>query len=91
VIPSPHFFFCLAEDILSRKITKLVEDGRLEQIKATRNTLNPSHSLYVDDIMIYCNGKQAGLDALSELFTRYALASGQIIIARKSTIFHGSI
>jgi hypothetical protein len=41
--------------------------------------------------MVYCKGKQSCLLALKETFTRYALASGQMIKANKSTIFSGSI
>jgi hypothetical protein len=41
--------------------------------------------------MVYCNGRQSNLVALKNLFSRYALASGQMVNARKSTIFSGSI
>lgn len=41
--------------------------------------------------MIFCKGKMSGLTALSELFQRYALNSGQIINNSKSTIYSGSI
>jgi hypothetical protein len=37
--------------------------------------------------MVYCNGKHSNLVALKNLFTRYALASGQVVSASKSTIF----
>jgi hypothetical protein len=83
--------FCIAEDVLSRQITKLVENGQLMPIKGTRSVMVPSHSLYADDVMIYCNGKQSNLIALKKLFTRYALASGQVVNVSKSTIYSGSI
>ncbi|XP_024636247.1 uncharacterized protein [Medicago truncatula] len=89
--PLSPLLFCIAEDVLSRSISKLVEDGKLDLIQASRNVSLPSHSLYADDIMVYCKGKHSCLIALKELFQRYALASGQMISASKSIIFSGSI
>jgi hypothetical protein len=77
--------------VLSRGISKLVSDGRLDLIKATRNTQVPSHCLYADDIMLFCNGKMSSLNALKDLFVRYANCSGQVINAAKSTIYSGGI
>nr|ABN09154.1 RNA-directed DNA polymerase (Reverse transcriptase) [Medicago truncatula] len=54
--PLSPLLFCLAEDVLSRSLTKLVEQGKLKQMRGTRNCLVPSHILYADDIMIFCNG-----------------------------------
>jgi hypothetical protein len=89
--PLSPLLFCLAEDVLSRGITKLVESGKLELIKGTRHMNLPSHTLYADDIMIFCKGKVSNIDALLELFDRYAACSGQCINPAKSTIFGGSI
>lgn len=69
----------------------MVEDGRLELVRGPRNTLLPSHVLYADDIMVFCNGKVSGLQALQDLFKEYALSSGQMISSNKSTIYSGSI
>ena len=69
----------------------MVEDGRLELVRGPRNTLIPSHVLFVDDIMVFCNGKASGLQALQDLFKEYALSSSQMISANKSTIYSGSI
>lgn len=46
---------------------------------------------YADDIMVYCKGKMSGLEALKNLFTRYASCSGQIMNIRKSSIHAGGI
>jgi hypothetical protein len=89
--PLSPLLFCLAEDVLSRGITKLVESGKLELIKGTRHMNLPSHTLYADDIMIFCKGNFSNIDALLELFDRYAACSGQCINPAKSTIFGGSI
>ncbi|MCI10142.1 RNA-directed DNA polymerase (Reverse transcriptase), partial [Trifolium medium] len=81
----------LAEEVLSRGITKLVADGKVDLIKASRNNYVPSHCLYADDIMVFCRGKLSCLQALKNLFTDYANCSGQVINASKSTIYSGGI
>jgi hypothetical protein len=89
--PLSPLLFCLAEDVLSRSISKLVSDGKLYLIKGTRNFMVPSHSFYANDLMIFCKGTLSGLKALKELFIAYALESRQVINTSKSTIYSGSI
>jgi hypothetical protein len=89
--PLSPLLFCLAEDVLSRSISKLVKEGKLELIKGTRHCSVPSHSFYADDLMIFCKGKMSGLIALKELFQTYASISGQVINCSKSTIYSNSI
>ncbi|KAK2411057.1 hypothetical protein QL285_046381 [Trifolium repens] len=89
--PLSPLLFCLAEEVLSRGISKLVTDGNIELIKGARNTFVPSHCLYADDIMVFCSGKISSLNALKNLFVRYANCSGQVINAAKSTIYSGGI
>lgn len=74
--PLSPLLFCIAEDVLSRGITKLVEDGKIDLIRASRQANIPSHCLYADDIMVYCKGKMSSLEALKDLFTNYANCSG---------------
>jgi hypothetical protein len=74
--PLSPLLFCLAEEVLSRGISKLVTDGKLDLIKGSRHSNIPSHCLYVDDIMVFCRGKFSGLQALKSLFTNYANCSG---------------
>jgi len=83
--------FCIAEDVLSRGLSKLVEEGKLDLIKASNHHNIPSHVLYADDIMLFCKGKLSCIKNLQNLFTDYALCSGQIINAHKSTLYSGSI
>lgn len=59
-------------------------------IKGSRNMPLPSHTMYADDIMIFCKGKFSNIEALQHLFQRYALNSGQCVNPSKSTIFAGS-
>lgn len=79
--------FCLAEEALSRGISKLVEDGEVDLISSSRGTQVPSHCFYADDLMVFCKGKVSNLEALKSLFTRYANCSGQIINASKSFFY----
>jgi hypothetical protein len=83
--------FCLAEEVLSRGITRLVNEGKLKLIKGTRTAPIPSHILYADDVMLFCKGTAANMQTLSQFFQRYANVSGEIINPQKSTIFGGSI
>lgn len=89
--PLSPLLFCLAEEVSSMGINKLVEDGKIKLISGSRNTQIPSHCFYADDIMIYCRENLESLQALQNLFTRYANCAGQVISARKSTIFAGGI
>jgi hypothetical protein len=89
--PLSPLLFCLAEEVMSRSISRLMSQGTLNQIKGTRNVRVPSHSFYADDLMIFCKGSLNGLRYLKELFNLYAIESGQVINNSKSTIFSGSI
>lgn len=89
--PLSPLLFCIAEEVLSRGISKLVDDHKIDLIGSSRGACIPSHCLYADDIMVYCRGKTSNLQALKALFTDYANCSGQFISAPKSTIYSGGI
>jgi len=89
--PLSPLLFCLAEEVLSRGISQLVLDGKIDLISGSRHMQVPSHCFYADDLMLFCKAKFSSLEALKQLFTRYALASGQIINASKSSIYVGGI
>jgi len=89
--PLSPLLFCIAEEVLSRSIKKLVDDGKVEQIAASRSKLIPSHYFYDDDLMVYCKGKLSSLESLKEIFTRYANCSGQIVNINKSSIHVGGV
>lgn len=89
--PLSPLLFCIAEDVLSRAITHLVEKGKVSLISSSRHHNFPSHVLYADDVMVFCKGNIASVNALKDLFWTYATASGQHINPAKSTIYAGSI
>ncbi|PNX96059.1 ribonuclease H [Trifolium pratense] len=89
--PLSPLLFCLAEEVLSRGLTKLVNDGHLKLIKGTRSNHIPSHILYADDVMLFCKGTSANINVLTDFFAKYAQISGQYVNPLKSTIFAGSM
>lgn len=89
--PLSPLLFCLAEEVMSRSITKLVRKGTLSLIQGSRNNPAPSHILYADDIMIFCKGTAANIHALTDLFINYSQVSEQFVNPQKSLIFARSI
>jgi len=77
--PLSPILFYIAKDVLSRNITKLVEQGKHDLIKGTRSIQVPSYSLYAGDVMLFCKGEISSINALIHLFNLYALAYGQLI------------
>jgi hypothetical protein len=78
--PLSPLLFCIAEEALDRGITHLVETGKLTLIKGARGTLVPSHVMYVDDLMIFCKGSISNINNLKDLFYKYGMASGQLLV-----------
>lgn len=88
--PLSPLLFCLAEEILSRGISKLVESGQLQLMTGPRDFRMPSHVLYADDIMVVCRASKNILSNLLNLFKAYEQASGPVISKDKSKFFLGS-
>lgn len=89
--PLSPLLFCTVEDVLSRGIAKQVQEGKVELINGSRQQYIPSHTLYADDVMVFCKGKITCINELKQLFTDYANCSGQLINPSKSLIFSNSI
>jgi hypothetical protein len=77
--------------VLSKRVTKLVDEGKDDLIKASRQAQIPSHCFYVDDLMVFCKGNFSSLEALKDLFTRYDRCSGQVMNLNKSYIYVGVV
>ncbi|KAL6224666.1 hypothetical protein ACLB2K_003521 [Fragaria x ananassa] len=54
--PLSPLLFCLAEEVLSRGILRLVDLGHVQTISSPRAVKVPSHVLFADDIMVFCKG-----------------------------------
>ncbi|XP_058742694.1 uncharacterized protein LOC131615239 [Vicia villosa] len=89
--PLSPLLFCLAEEVLSRGISNLVENNLINLIKATKTAFVPSHTLYADDIMIFCRGDIKSITAIAKLLNDYASCSGQICNTSKSLIYAGGM
>lgn len=76
---------------MSRSISKIVLDGHLKLFKGPKNSTMPQYCFYVDDLIVYCNGRLSNLNAPKEVLCRYSSCSGQFINADKSTVFKGII
>jgi len=48
--------FCLVEEVLSRGISKLVNDKNVLHMASPQGYLTLFHILYADDIFIFCRG-----------------------------------
>jgi len=83
--------FCLAEEVISRSLSKLVRENKLKLINGTSDLHIPSHILYADDMMLFCKGTSSNINVLKNVFIRYAEVSGQMVNPQKSFIYAGSI
>jgi len=63
--------FCLVEEVLSRGISKLVNDKKILHMASLQGYLTPSHILYVDDIFVFCRGDIKSLRNLSIFLKTY--------------------
>jgi len=63
--PLSPLLFCLAEEVLSRGISKLVNDKKILHMASPQGYLTPSHILYVDEIFVFCIGDTKSLRNLS--------------------------
>ncbi|KAM5549757.1 hypothetical protein ABKV19_000925 [Rosa sericea] len=59
--PLSPLLFCLAEEVLSRGILRLVYIGHVQAISSPRPVKVPSHVLFADDIMVFCKGDKRSL------------------------------
>ncbi|CAL0332867.1 unnamed protein product [Lupinus luteus] len=88
--PLSPILFCLAEDVLSRGITKLLSERKISTISGPKGIQTPSHVLYADDIFIFCKVKRREILQLTSLIHIYVDASGQCVNASKSKFYTAS-
>ncbi|KAL6144809.1 hypothetical protein ACLB2K_055499 [Fragaria x ananassa] len=85
--PLSPLLFCLAEEALSRGISYLMNSGQLHPISSPRGTRAPSHSLFADDIIVFCRGDRRSLAVIMDFLGEYGVNSGQVINKAKSQVF----
>lgn len=89
--PLSPLLFCIAEDVLSRVISHIVQTGDLLPIASPKGFQMPSHVLYADDILIFCRGTRENVQNISNLFSVYGDAPGQLISLAKCKYYAGNI
>jgi len=77
--------FCLVDDVLSRGISKLVNDNMILHMASPKAYLTLSHILYVDDIFVFCRANNKSLKYLSIFLRKYGDFSGQYVNNSKSS------
>lgn len=85
--PLSPLLFCLAEEMLSRGITSLVENNNLIPMASPRNFGTPTHILYADDIFVFCRGAKKNITILMTFFHSYREVSGQLIVRKNVNSF----
>ncbi|XP_026451437.1 uncharacterized protein LOC113351711 [Papaver somniferum] len=88
--PLSHILFIIAEDVLSRNIQKMVIEHKIQPM-VVRNGFHPTHLLFADDILLFCNGSKRSITNLKSLLVDYQAASGQIINADKMEYMQSSL
>ncbi|KAL6146659.1 hypothetical protein ACLB2K_057337 [Fragaria x ananassa] len=87
--PLSPLLFCLAEEVLSRGILRLVDLGHVQTISSPRAVKVPSHVLFADDIMVFCKGDKRSLVSLMAFFEEYGINSGQLVSKAKTRVYLG--
>lgn len=59
--PLSPLIFCIIEEVLSRSISILVDQGKFKYIPVPRGFVIPSHRLYVNDVMIFYRGNKSSI------------------------------
>ena len=87
--PLSPLLFCFAEEVLSRCISKLVNDKKILHMASPQVYLTPSHILYNDDIFVFCRGRgdNKSLRNLSIFLKTYDDFSGQYVNNSTSSFF----
>ncbi|XP_042509284.1 uncharacterized protein LOC122084933 [Macadamia integrifolia] len=89
--PISPMLFIIAEEVLSRGLSSLVQCKELRAIHGPRGTATPGHILFADDIFIFTNTSLRYVRTLKKFLMKYQDFSGQCISLKKSKLFLGKI
>lgn len=89
--PLSPILFGIAEDVLSRLMSKAVDNGQIAPMNFCRGVSFPSHILYADDIIIFCSATTRNIHGVAAVLQRYATASGQICNPAKSKVYYAKV
>jgi len=85
--PLSPLLFYLAEEVLSRDMSKLVNDKKILRMASPQGYLTPSHILYGDDIFVFCRGDNKSFRNFSIFLKTYGDFSGQYVNNSKTSFF----
>lgn len=89
--PIAPSLFIIAEEVLSRSLTRAFQSGLVDWYASPRNCPNISHLLFADDTLIFCKGNIISIRNLLKILNAYERALGQLINEGKSGFFIHSI
>jgi hypothetical protein len=81
---SPLLFLLVAEG-LSKAIDTTTRAGNFQGIQVAPG-MRITHLLFVDDVLIFCNGRVGDAEILADILNLFRLATGMQINSQKSTI-----
>ncbi|KAK2664738.1 hypothetical protein Ddye_003312 [Dipteronia dyeriana] len=88
--PLSPLLFGIAEDFLSRLLSRMVDFSQLLPISSPRGFSAPTHLLYADDVLIFCRGTVLNLKNIMSAFEVYGNISSQLVNWGKSSNYFGS-
>ena len=70
--PLSPLLFCVAEEVLSRRLSRAAATGEISPLFIGRDIVFPSHLLYADDVIIFCRASNANCRAILRILEHYA-------------------
>lgn len=83
--PLSPSLFIIAEEVLSRGLSWILQEGKVQHYHLGRGVLPISHLLFADDTVIFLNGSRRSVVNLMNFMQSYELASGQKVSKGKSS------
>ena len=87
--PLSPILFCLAEEVLSRYLSIVMESSLIHPMAGPTGVTMPSHTLFADDVMLFCRGDNNNLKMVLKILNDYGNASRQVMNYSKSKVFLG--
>ncbi|CAA7397126.1 unnamed protein product [Spirodela intermedia] len=87
--PLSPTLFILVEEVLSRSLTRAINQGLIRPYYSKRGCPIISHSLFADDAILFLNGCETSIRGLMSIISRYERAAGQLVNASKSSFTVG--
>ena len=88
--PLSPFIFLLVAEALSRIVLNAKAEGKIKDIKVTKPE-EATHTLFVDDVLLFGEGSISNLEAMKELIDKYTKSTGMVVDINKSNLSHNDI